>query len=129
MKQLLFLFTMVIFFAACSSNKPLAITADEKFEAVKITSAEADTYRKNYEDKPSYKGNFRLGMMIPVSVIDSIRSGRQLEAIAVYFGKHPNFNSPVFIVYGAKSITGTQEAVATEEIYMVYYPCPTNCGK
>lgn len=128
MKQLLSLLAFVFFLAACSTNKPLAIPPNEKFEAKKITAAEASDYRKNYENQPSYKVNFRKGMMIPVSVIDSIRSGRQLEAIAVYFGKHPDFSSPVFIVYGSKSITNATEE-ASEEVYMIYYPCPTNCGQ
>ena len=128
MKQFIFFLSFVILLAACTSNKPLAIPPDEKFEAKKITPAEASTYRQNYENQPSYKVNFRKGMMIPVSVIDSIRNGRNLEAIAVYFGKHPNFNSPVFIVYGAKSIS-TANPEESEEVYMVYYPCPTNCPK
>jgi hypothetical protein len=132
MKKLLFVLISFFALASCKSGKQLTIPADEKFIATKITSEQAAEYERAYQSDPGFKAAFRNGMYLPVSIIDEIRKTTGIEGIALNYGKHPDYASPVFILFAtstkpdnsAKKSDGTENA-----IYMVYYPCPTICGK
>lgn len=132
MKQVVIILFCLFTLAACKSGKPLAIPADEKFIAIKITSEQATEYERAYQADQSFKAAFRNGMYLPLSVIDDLRKSEGIEGIAVYYGKHPDYSSPVFILYSTSTTPTNQQKKADgsgDTIYLVYYPCPTICGK
>ena len=118
--------------AACKSGKPLTIPTDEKFIAIKITADQAAEFERAYEADQGFKAAFRKGMYLPGAVIDDLRKAEGVEGIAVYYGKHPDFASPVFILYASSTSPANQQKKTEgggDTIYLVYYPCPTICGK
>lgn len=132
MKQILIILFCLFTLAACKSGKPLTIPADEKFIAIKITAAQATEYERAYQADQHFKAAFRNGMYLPVSVIDEIRKAVGIEGIAINYGKHPDYTSPVFILFATstKPTDTEKKSDGTENvIYLVYYPCPTVCGK
>lgn len=132
MKNVFILLLSVFVIASCKSTKPITIPADEKHIAVKITAEQAAEYERNYQTDPDFKKTFRNGMYLPVAVLDDLRKSIGIEGVAIYYGKDPEFASPVFILYATKTTPTSQQGKSSGEgevIYKVYYPCPTICGK
>ena len=125
---MLYLFAGMILLASCSSiNK---IVDEGKYQAVQISDSTASEYIRNYEKKPLFRGKFKRGMFIPNVVLDSLIRQEGISGISIYYGKHPEFKSPVFIIYGSRQQLNYKRSDAfADVIYMVYYPCPTICGK
>lgn len=127
----LFLFLLVItVIGACNSGKSINESFGEGFQARPISEDSAMIYRKNFESDRKFRQTFRKGMMIPAEVLKTIYD-QGVDEIYVYYGKSPDFRTPVFIVYGASSKmkykASTSGNTPPRVTYMVYYPCPPNC--
>ncbi|MBZ5857036.1 hypothetical protein [Flavihumibacter profundi] len=134
MKQLFLAAFTLILLASCYSKKLTYVSTPENFQVREISDDSAKIYRKNYEDDPKFKADFRQGMYIPIKIIDAIRTEQGLNGIMIYYGKTPEFKSPVFLVSGTKDILNYKRSKDYSgplgiTTYMVYYPCPTQCGK
>lgn len=138
MKQIIYLLTGILLFAACKTVRIPKIPPTETYVSTEITKEEADTYRKNYEEDKSFRLAFRNGMFLPFAELDQLRKQQGIDGLEVYYGKHPDYASPVFIIYGAMlPKEGTAPAPSnksaarsgTEKIFLVYFPCPTICGQ
>lgn len=133
MKNLFLLIACVLMLASCKSTRVPIIPDGEKYTAFEISKEQAEEYERNYQQDPTIKKNFREGMYLPVSVIDELRKITDFQGLAIYYGKHPDYSSPVFILYASKVSETTKQAKSTEggggKIFLVYYPCPTICGK
>ncbi len=132
MKQLTILLLGILLFASCKSTR-VTIPDNEKYVAVQITAEQADEYERAYQGDPKFKANFRNGMYLPVDVIDQLRKTEGIKGFSIYYGKHPDYASPVFILYPTDISAENQQQKSAKSgvdpIYLVYYPCPTMCGK
>lgn len=133
MKKLLIIILGLFFLAACYPKKLTFSTDPENYTVREISNDSAEIYKKNYENDPKFKIDFRRGMYIPMKIIDAIRTEQGLNGLMVYYGKSPEFKSPVFILTGTKDILNYTTRIANsglfaEKSYLVYYPCPTHCG-
>ncbi|ULQ53108.1 hypothetical protein [Flavihumibacter fluvii] len=133
MKQLLIILTGTLLLAACYPKRLTTASFPENFTVREISKDSAEIYKKNYLDDPKFKIDFRQGMYIPVKIIDAIRTEEGINGIMVYYGKSPEYKSPVFILTGTKDILNYKSRSANsapfaEKAYLVYYPCPTHCS-
>jgi hypothetical protein len=120
--------------ASCYSKKLTRDETVENFIVRAIPRDSADIYMANYEKEPAFKQHFKRGMYIPMEIIDAIKSQQGLNGIMVYYGKSPEFKSPVFILFGTTDKlqyrpSRNYASPAADNTYLVYYPCPTQCGK
>jgi hypothetical protein len=134
MKPILIAVFGIIFLASCYPKRLTFASDPEAFTVREISKDSAEIYKKNYVDHPKFKIDFRQGMYIPMKIIDAIRTEQGLNGVMVYYGKSPEFKSPVFIVTGTKDIlnyktSNTNSGSFAETAYLVYYPCPTHCGR
>jgi hypothetical protein len=114
--------------AACYPKRLTTASFPENFTVREISKDSAEIYKKNYLDDPKFKIDFRQGMYIPVKIIDAIRTEEGINGIMVYYGKSPEYKSPVFILTGTKDILNyksrnANSAPFAEKAYLVYYPC------
>lgn len=134
MKQFTIIIIGLFFLAACYPKKLTFSTAAENYTVREISSDSAEIYKKNYTDDPKFKIDFRQGMYIPMKIIDAIRTEQGLNGIMVYYGKSPEFKSPVFILTGTKEIlnyktSNVNQGPPAGTAYLVYFPCPTHCDR
>ena len=133
MKQLIILILGLTLFVSCKSTRPITDQfPEEKYTAFEITREQAAEYEKAYQSDADFKKRFRDGMYLPVHIIDELRKQSNCQGFAVYYGKHPEFSSPVFIIYVTSTTESNRQAKASEgegKVYLAYYPCPTLCGK
>lgn len=134
MKNLVLAGISLLLLASCYSKRLTRDETIENFIVRPIPKDSADNYMANYENDPAFKQHFKRGMYIPMEIIDAIKTQQGLSGIMVYYGKSPEFRSPVFILFGTTDKLqykpGRNYAdPSADKTYLVYYPCPTQCGK
>ena len=128
MKHLMVVLSIAIAFIACKSSK--AQTQQEQYFAREISQDSAALLIKYYEEDKGFKNAFGRGMFIPVKVIDALRE-EGLSGFSIYYGKHPSFITPVFLIHATKEAFQYKPSPVNTpptRTYIVYYPCPTQCG-
>ncbi|GAO42952.1 hypothetical protein [Flavihumibacter petaseus] len=132
MKKLLLFLSVIVFLAACGpSKKILTDTTPEPFAFRKISADSAQIYRDNFVNDKSIRAKFKQGMMIPLEPLRDLMAQQGVTELHIFYGK-AEFKTPVFIIYGAEGTMkykGATQDNATQTVYLVYYPCPPNCGK
>lgn len=134
MKNLLPVALCLLVLSSCYSKRLTSDQTIENFIVRPIPRDSADFYMTNYENAPAFKQHFKKGMFIPMEIIDAIRTQQGLSGIMVYYGKSPEFKSPVFILFGTTDKLQYKPSrnyanPPSDNTYLVYYPCPTQCGK
>lgn len=134
MNKIIILIFGAFLLTSCYSKKLTFRSDPENFTVREISLDSAKIYRENYTNDPKIKADFREGMYIPVKIIDAIRTEQGINGIMVYYGKSPEFKSPVFILTGTKDIFNYKrrdvyKGRSAQTAYLVYFPCPTHCGK
>ncbi len=129
MKKLIFFLLLAATLGSCGVQSKLNDATSEKFNARPITMEEAAKLQDAFAADKKMQRSFKRGMMIPAGALKAILE-TGVDEINVFYGKDPAYISPVFIVYG--SLTNRKPAGAAESqydrvVYVVYYPCPTNC--
>ncbi|ULQ56873.1 hypothetical protein KJS94_01510 [Flavihumibacter rivuli] len=143
MRNLILSLVIVLMAIACSSPKStissLTTAPPDVSMIEKISYAEGEKLRQAYETDEAFKAKFKNGMLIPFSVLDSLKEGADFDAIRIYFGKDNRFSSPVFVIVGVKNarfppVVDTTDQKGTSgngqdgtTTFLVYYPCPTHC--
>ncbi|HOA38596.1 MAG: hypothetical protein LCH51_16710 [Bacteroidetes bacterium] len=129
MKNLILMLCVAVTLGSCSVQNRLNDATAEKFTATPISMEEAAKLQADFAADTKMQRSFKKGMMIPAGVLKAILE-TGVDEVNVFYGKDPQYITPVFIVYG--SVTGRKPAGAAEQpfdkvVYKVYYPCPTNC--
>lgn len=126
MKLLMAFLASILILSSCSSlNK---VVDEGKYRWTEVSDTLARDYRARYENSPAFRSHFKKGMFIPMAVIDAIRTSEGLTGVMIYYGRSPEYNSPVFLVYGSRHVLGYKRSdVFADKVYMVYYPCPSIC--
>jgi hypothetical protein len=134
MKHLLVLLCTISLFAACKSQQIPDQYPQEKYTFREISRDSAELFIKNFESSGAkFKETFRKGMNIPMKVINELQDANGMGGIAIYYGRSPEFLSPVFILFQSQEVfqykpgLNYDKSVATKT-YVVYYPCPTQCA-
>ncbi|MFT4023087.1 MAG: hypothetical protein QM664_04785 [Flavihumibacter sp.] len=129
MKKLFFFLCFAVTLAACGVQSKLDDVTVEKFVATPISMDEAAKMQADFAADKNIQRSFKRGMMIPAGALKAILE-TGADEINVFYGKREGYATPVFIVYGSKGHRtpgGSDEQKFNGVVYMVYYPCPTNC--